>query len=310
MSKKSTKASKATKKTVKKAAKKATKKTVKKAAKKTTKKTVKKAAKKTTKKTVKKAAKKTTKKVETSEVAPVKILALNKEFKTRKLYGIRKFRNADVERNGENRFLHITKTAGTSVRNAEGVNPWWHRRFTTFKPNEIPADDFLFTCIRNPYDRAISWYHYVHGQLGNSLNTLKNEGKIKGNNQYLVTMSILARGATLNEYWTKFMSEESFAIHNKGFVYAASQIEYLRGRGSSPAPIAKRFDYIMKFEQLQSDWDILRESRGVGELGWMKKSRKREKKHWSEVLSPEAIDNISKFYAEDFEFLPYTKYAD
>ena len=295
-------AKKATKPAAKKATKPAAKKATKPAAKKATKPAAKKATKPAAKKATKPAAKKAQKNFDSS--AP-------KLFSQRRFSRLEKFRNPTAKRNGETRFLHITKTAGTSVRSADGVNPWWHRRYRSITSHELPDEDFLFTCIRNPYDRAISWYHYVHGQLGNSLKTLKEIGQVKGNNQYLVTMSMLARGATLNEYWAKFMKEENFVIHHKGFIYAASQVEYLRDKGCSPSPISPRFDFLMKFEQIQSDWDILREHRGLGELGWLKKSRKRErKKHWSEVLSSEAIDNITKFYAEDFDVLPYTKYAD
>ena len=70
-------------------------------------------------------------------------------------------------------FIHIPKNGGSSIKKYLSkrfkvpINePYLHERFFEIKKNK-PNCDFnkfnKFAIIRNPYDRMISWYCYLHG---------------------------------------------------------------------------------------------------------------------------------------------------
>jgi len=61
-------------------------------------------------------------------------------------------------------FIHISKTAGSSIKYALGV-PWENKHKTAHEKIEelgqrVWDRKFTFTVVRNPWDRAVSEYHY------------------------------------------------------------------------------------------------------------------------------------------------------
>jgi hypothetical protein len=69
----------------------------------------------------------------------------------------------------ELKFIHITKTAGTSIENAgmaagfrwgcfHKEYGWWHRCFPLLSP-ELKQKYDWFAVVRNPYDRMLSEFH-------------------------------------------------------------------------------------------------------------------------------------------------------
>jgi len=74
----------------------------------------------------------------------------------------------------ELKFIHITKTAGTSIEDVGFHNNiawgrfhaeeygWWHEIFKN-KPDSLKSKYDWFTVVRNPYDRIVSEFHCLHG---------------------------------------------------------------------------------------------------------------------------------------------------
>jgi len=77
----------------------------------------------------------------------------------------------------ELKFIHITKTAGTSIENIGATAGlkwgrhhkeygWWHGNFAK-KPFMFKAQHDWFMVVRNPYTRMISEFHCKWGGVGN-----------------------------------------------------------------------------------------------------------------------------------------------
>jgi hypothetical protein len=101
------------------------------------------------------------------------------------------------------KFIHITKTAGTSIENigkAGGIRwgrfhkeyGWWHRRFPQV-PQDIQQKYDWFMVVRNPYTRMISEYHCRWGGVGQNTNLSKKvfNKKLKG---FMVERAFRSRG--------------------------------------------------------------------------------------------------------------------
>lgn len=75
-------------------------------------------------------------------------------------------------------FVHIPKTAGTSVVNTfkkynlktwNNVDDYGHDPITELKKNnKVDENTFIFSIVRNPYTRALSYWH--HFNINNNLN--------------------------------------------------------------------------------------------------------------------------------------------
>jgi len=77
-------------------------------------------------------------------------------------------------------FIHIPKTAGTSISN------WINNNFISkeiqskhTQISKISLENFSFACVRNPYDRLISWYNF-------RLAKAYRDNNIPGNREFML----------------------------------------------------------------------------------------------------------------------------
>lgn len=187
-------------------------------------------------------------------------------------------------------FIHIPKTAGQSIHKALGRRNGPHRPIHRTKGR---AKRFTFTVVRNPYDRAVSLFHWYR--------ELHEQPKRK-RNQHNAAMNILARGCqNANEFWARFLSAEILKYQRRYTPMLAPQVSFLREKGSEE--ISPHLDRILRFENLAAEWAELSRVIGLRELPHVNQSRAEGK----EVLSDEAKAVIAELYAADFEILEYTK---
>ena len=158
--------------------------------------------------------------------------------------------------------------------------PWHFTPLALLRDN----DYFRFGFVRNPLDRLLSCYAqkivYYERQLG--------------------MRSLLWR------YGNTFDKDMSFAAFVKAVagipdrisdIHFRSQHTFLYHRGK------KMVDFIGHFEQLEQDWDLLREKFGLPELPHQNKSRHAD---YHEAYTPELAIIAAKRYAKDIELFGYS----
>ena len=178
-------------------------------------------------------------------------------------------------------FIHINKTAGTSI--AKFLNyPYIMHNTVQELCNQYGDEEirnaFLFTFVRNPYDRVRSQFkHYV---LTNQFDL--SDGAI-GFNEWVIE----TYGSKINPFY------------NHGDKYFSTQMSWLSDKnGSNP------IDYIGKFENLNNDFRSV--CQHLGYTGNLKRSNHSDTVN-IEGFSAQSKEIIYNYFEEDFINLDYKK---
>lgn len=102
----------------------------------------------------------------------------------------------------ELKFIHITKTGGTSIENAgmaagfrwgrfHNEYGWWHKCFPLLS-SELKARHDWFVVVRNPYDRLISEFHCKYA-IGENLDSKTEAQQIIKARDVLMFNNILSK---------------------------------------------------------------------------------------------------------------------
>jgi hypothetical protein len=167
------------------------------------------------------------------------------------------------------RFFHIPKTAGMSICKAMDV-PAGHAPIINPKLN-----DFIFSCVRNPYDRATSLFYYLTDKCPP------------------YTKQFMADGETVNSFWT------GKASHIRPITFTQPQKAWLED--------IERIDKLIRFETLAEDWAEMQQAFDLPELEHRNASTSRPATPWQDELTQESIAIIGELYADDFEHLGYER---
>lgn len=191
-------------------------------------------------------------------------------------------------------FVHIPKTGGNSIQNIlrdysedeivcrepyqDGVerfelnNPTYgfskHSPLSEYKeklPQETYAQLFKFACVRNPWERAVSFYFSPHRQV------------------------------------TEF-SREAFA---QFLTTVPPMTHHLRETPQQAvAGISGNFDYLMRFETLQRDFDVICEHLGIPRqpLALRNKSARGRVEDYYDAGTTELVREL---FADDIELFGY-----
>jgi len=192
-------------------------------------------------------------------------------------------------------FVHIPKTGGNSIQQAlidysedrivlanhfqDGVN-----RFGIYSPNipsrkhsaindyasmldrEIFNDIFKFSCVRNPWDRLISFYFSPH----NGVETWDRD----------MFISLVKRVRPMIDY---------LRVHNTGINRAKSSID---------------IDYIIRYESLQDDFDAVCDKLELPRRS-LPHRNKSDHNHYSEYYDDALLKMVSNLFAKDIELFRY-----
>jgi len=174
--------------------------------------------------------------------------------------------------------IHIPKTAGTSIQQALGPTSIGHKKIS-----QVDGDSF-FTCVRNPYDRAVSTYWFLR--------------QMKKKMPFNLTKTY----KSLNEFWLDISEQES----PQERPLLNNQMDFLRdsiGEGG----ISPRIKTVLRYETLAEDWPAFALLHDLPPLTHKNKSELRPATPWQDELSDESIAKIGELYAEDFETLNYER---
>ncbi|MDG3088281.1 sulfotransferase family 2 domain-containing protein [Vibrio hannami] len=182
-------------------------------------------------------------------------------------------------------FIHIPKTAGTSVLNALSIHFRQHYDFRVYRAPEpkLFSQSFKFCFVRNPYSRMISTYRYLTQEKGQ-----KTDAYIK----QLIS--------------DKHMSFDDF-------------VEYFCARGYGEFhPLFKtqscyiydvdlkcKVDFVGRFENLDDDFKFI--CSVIGKKQSLERVNVSKKRPSDVVLTKKIADMIYDFYKLDFELLDYDK---
>lgn len=177
-------------------------------------------------------------------------------------------------------FVHINKTAGTSIEKALGL-PFQHRTAPEFRDlmGERRFDRaFRFTFVRNPYEKVVSHFHYrvKTNQTGLGQNPIPFSEWVKR-----------AYGGREKKY---FDQPRMFA----------PQLDWLRDPGG---PLLVEF--VGRFENLAADYLVVAKKLGrSSELPHLKTSKTRNS--LPDLYDEEALEVVRSVFSEDLEYFGYS----
>lgn len=190
-------------------------------------------------------------------------------------------------------FVHIQKTAGTSVRRMikgrkaghstaqEYIAKLGYAKFKRY---------FSFTFVRNPWDRALSiyfqkrqWYHHE---------SYKAAKKVRA-----ATPLLDVQRRDFND-WLVGNEDGSVPIVGGFVLFFRGQAHMLKHRGGICV------DFVGRFERLARDWDVVRRRIGVSkplvrDLGKTKHDK------YARYYEPRGIEVVRRMFAEDVETFGY-----
>jgi len=182
-------------------------------------------------------------------------------------------------------FIHIPKTAGTSVLKALGIDFRFHLEWPILEAAnpQLFRKSYKFCFVRNPYDRLVSVYTYIKGG---------GAGGVDREFQQLLK----DRYETFDKFVLEYLDKDIIHEHpllKPQYLYI---FDFLGNQ---------KVDYIGKFENLEKDFFYISSVISVhAELPCVNTS-KREK--YSAYYSSELKNKVSTLYSKDFEMLEYTK---
>tara|TARA_Y100001972_G_scaffold103797_1_gene130332 strand:+ start:1318 stop:1965 length:648 start_codon:yes stop_codon:yes gene_type:complete len=152
-----------------------------------------------------------------------------------------------------------------------GTNKW----LETTSDQEIFNNFFIFTIIRNPFDRLISaWKAFANkGKVNNNFEQfIKNRGVIKGKGHWLYEDNNVSNDHWLPlHYYVEFNKNESF------------------------------INYVGKYENLNKDWDTISKKINMSSLPLSTSPSKSYRKYYTDEL----VNIVSKYYKRDLELFNY-----
>ena len=188
-------------------------------------------------------------------------------------------------------FIHIPRTAGTSIEKSITGSDWWsikpstkHILASTAKNiyREYWDDYFKFSFVRNPWDRMVSLIKFS-GFYGANL---EKENK-------KINVSCYLKKFPDVEIDPRSESKDEKIKANPNSVYLNI--------------INEPLDFIGKFENLQQDFNTVCNEIGIAEqeLPRLHKSNHKHHQHYTEYYDDETRSIVAKKYAKDIEYFGY-----
>ncbi len=182
-------------------------------------------------------------------------------------------------------FVHIPKTAGTSVLDALDIDFRVHvdwQVLRNFNP-ELYDRCFKFCFVRNPYDRAVSVYYYLKSGGAGATDEAFSD---------LINRNYPTFETFVNEYL------DAHVIHEHALL--RPQYRWVCGFGREC-----KVDFVGRFENLPEDFSAVAARLGVdAELPRLNTSKR---KPYQEYYSATMSARVYQLYRPDFELFEYSR---
>lgn len=182
-------------------------------------------------------------------------------------------------------FVHIPKTAGTSIIKALGIHFRHHSDYMVYEQANPKAfyAAFKFCFVRNPYDRLVSTYFYL---------SRGGAGRVDER----IASRINRNARNFSEFVQKIVNSTSIHTH----VLFRPQISFV-----CDFDLAPRVDFVGKFETIRDDFEYVAQRIGVSaDLPTLNSQSKRP---FGSYYTPQLADEVFKLYSADFQVFGYSK---
>lgn len=187
-------------------------------------------------------------------------------------------------------FIHINKTAGSSIETALGLvhEQSTHMTLKDFSEVIQLPQFYKFSFIRNPYDKIVSQYHH---RVQNMKDPIISKISFKDWVKNLDELGYDIKGTGNQVAWLSLQDWE----------WDVNKQEYTK----RPKEVKFGVDFIGFFEQLTSDWKELQQEIGIYPHIKLPHRRKSNHKHYREYYDDTTQEIIYKRFEDDFKIFNY-----
>ena len=195
-------------------------------------------------------------------------------------------------------YVHIPKTAGTSITKALGFEQTYHTKLFELR-NFISLKEYKkfykFTFVRHPYDRFLSLYYYAIAAESYYHSALNPSGAINGKHPNYDAL----KNKSLYDC-AKLLIEGKLKIPNYYYIWAPQSDWLLNKKGEI------EFEFIGRYENLEEDFHkVLQELQlPLTSLGKFNQSLNTNN---IESLQDKTKSILYQYYRSDFEILRYQR---
>ena len=185
-------------------------------------------------------------------------------------------------------FLHIPKTAGTSMLEALSEylhlsspakfrygHPKLEEYFDSFNDKYNLEEYFIFSFCRNPFDRLVSAFNYIQGGGVNRFDERLRD-------------DLGLQNLEFKEFALNLLNQDLPE-------HFMPQVNFFAGRN---------LNFVGKFENIQQDFDIVCDKIGIPRQK-LPHRNKRNHKHYTEYYDDETRQIVAEKYAKDIEYFGY-----
>jgi hypothetical protein len=213
-------------------------------------------------------------------------------------------------------YVHINKTAGSSIEIAFGYQPQenQHQIAKEFIDDGEWDKNFTFTFVRNPWDRIVSWFLWANRSRFwydgmpsfDGLPTFSPKGVNFGGHPSISEGWYLALKDDFKSFIRKIENSHDISLYpdmikdsHRGR-WVANQTEWLKNNKGRV-----NLDFIGKFENLQNDFDKLCDKIGKKRCKLMQAKRLDKRPHYSKFYDKRSMKIIERLYKDDIKRFNY-----
>jgi Sulfotransferase family len=191
-------------------------------------------------------------------------------------------------------FVHIQKTAGSSVRLAFGESlDSAEKHFFASELRDLYGTEawnayFKFAFVRNPWDRLVSWWSNIE---------TNREAYAKGLPVNKFQSFVLSRASTFEEFLLN-CDQEIADYDGRKWIYR-NQVDYLSDENDQ-----LMVDFVGRFEQLKTHF-MLASRKAIGRELDLPQANASVHRHYSEYYTTEIAEYVGSRFQRDIETFGY-----